>query len=81
MYFLFVSSGNGEKDVTKCFCCEQVFSDWVINENPGIKHFTRSPACAFVILSKGRKFLQELLLRFRETRVLVSIFPTILMAF
>lgn len=46
-----------------CFCCNQGFCKWRIflnDEKPWDEHARYSPSCTFVLLSKGKEFVDKI---------------------
>lgn len=42
-----------------CFCCSQGLKDWEDDDEPWTEHARWSPTCSYVLLSKGKKFVDE----------------------
>lgn len=42
-----------------CFCCNQGLMDWEQDDNPWVEHARWAPECNFVLLKKGKRFVQE----------------------
>lgn len=42
-----------------CFCCNQGLMDWEVNDDPWVEHARWSPLCSYVLLSKGKRFVEE----------------------
>ncbi|VVC29531.1 Zinc finger, RING-type,Zinc finger, RING/FYVE/PHD-type,BIR repeat [Cinara cedri] len=55
--FLYI--GNGENDQTACFYCSQGLIDWEDDDEPWTEHARFSPNCIFLLLSKGRDFVDK----------------------
>lgn len=44
-----------------CFCCSQGLMDWEYHDDPWVEHARWSPNCSFVLLSKGKDFVEQVL--------------------
>lgn len=42
-----------------CFCCSQGLKDWEDEDEAWTEHARWSPACSYVLLSKGKNFVDE----------------------
>lgn len=42
-----------------CFCCSQGLKDWEDDDEPWTEHARWSPNCSYVLLSKGKGFVEE----------------------
>lgn len=42
-----------------CFYCGQGLRDWEDDDDPWIEHGRWSPTCSYVLLSKGKQFVDE----------------------
>jgi hypothetical protein len=42
-----------------CFCCSQGLKDWEDNDEPWTEHARWSPTCSYVLLCKGKTFVEE----------------------
>ncbi|XP_022179047.1 death-associated inhibitor of apoptosis 2-like [Myzus persicae] len=49
----------GENDRMLCFCCNQGLMDWEVDDDPWVEHARWSPLCSYVLLSKGKRFVEE----------------------
>lgn len=49
--------GDGENDQMMCFCCSQGLKDWEDDDEPWTEHARWSPTCSYVLLSKGKHFV------------------------
>ncbi|VVC24367.1 Hypothetical protein CINCED_3A022001 [Cinara cedri] len=49
--------GDGENDQMICFCCSQGLKDWEDDDEPWTEHAKWSPTCTYVLLSKGKYFV------------------------
>lgn len=43
-----------------CFCCNESLSNWENVDEPWKEHARCSPNCSFLLLSKGREFVDEI---------------------
>lgn len=59
--FFFFILGDGENDRMLCFCCNQGLMDWEYHDDPWVEHARWSPNCSFVLLSKGKDFVEHVL--------------------
>lgn len=46
-------------DHTKCFCCNINLQHWDTSDNPWIEHAKHYPSCSYLILSKGKIFIDN----------------------
>jgi len=51
--------GDGQNDQMLCFCCSQGLKDWEDNDEPWTEHARWSPTCSYVLLCKGKTFVEE----------------------
>ncbi|XP_050443224.1 death-associated inhibitor of apoptosis 2-like isoform X2 [Adelges cooleyi] len=51
--------GDGQNDQMLCFCCSQGLKDWEDDDEPWTEHARWSPNCSYVLLSKGKNFVDE----------------------
>lgn len=51
--------GDGQNDQMLCFCCSQGLKDWEDDDEPWTEHARWSPNCSYVLLSKGKSFVEE----------------------
>ncbi|XP_050525793.1 baculoviral IAP repeat-containing protein 2-like isoform X2 [Daktulosphaira vitifoliae] len=51
--------GDGQNDQMLCFCCSQGLKDWEDDDEPWTEHARWSPNCSYVLLSKGKTFVDE----------------------
>lgn len=58
-YIVFPIIWKGQSDETICFCCNQGLKEWEHNDDPWVEHARWSPTCSFVLLSKGKNFVEE----------------------
>ncbi|KAE9528494.1 hypothetical protein AGLY_012065 [Aphis glycines] len=49
----------GERDRMICFCCNQGLMDWEVDDDPWVEHARWSPLCSYILLSKGKRFVEE----------------------
>lgn len=42
-----------------CFCCSQGLKDWEDDDEPWTEHARWSPTCSYVLLSKGKHFVDK----------------------
>lgn len=49
--------GNGQNDHMSCFCCSQIIKDWEDDDEPWTTHAKWSPTCSYLLLSKGKLFI------------------------
>lgn len=42
-----------------CFCCSQGLKDWEDDDEPWTEHARWSPNCSYVLLSKGKTFVDK----------------------
>jgi len=56
LLFLF-NLGDGQDDQMLCFCCSQGLKDWEDEDEPWTEHARWSPTCSYVLLSKGKSFV------------------------
>lgn len=49
----------GERDRMMCFCCNQGLMDWEVDDDPWVEHARWSPLCSYILLSKGKRFVEE----------------------
>lgn len=42
-----------------CFCCSQGLKDWEDDDEPWTEHARWSPTCTYVLLSKGKDFVDK----------------------
>lgn len=42
-----------------CFCCSQGLKDWEDDDEPWTEHARWSPTCSYVLLSKGKDFVDK----------------------
>ncbi|XP_027839595.2 putative inhibitor of apoptosis isoform X1 [Aphis gossypii] len=57
----FFYSGNGQTDYVTCFFCTETLSEWEDADEPWIEHVKWSRTCAYVILNKGKNFVDQVL--------------------
>jgi len=53
--------GNGQTDYVTCFFCTETLSEWEDADEPWIEHVKWSRTCAYVILNKGKNFVDQVL--------------------
>jgi len=58
-YYLIMYSTSGERDRMICFCCNQGLMDWEVDDDPWVEHARWSPLCSYILLSKGKRFVEE----------------------
>ncbi|VVC34546.1 Hypothetical protein CINCED_3A005156 [Cinara cedri] len=51
--------GDGQTDVVMCFFCTQGLKDWDDDDDPWKEHARFSPNCSFLLLNKGKQFVDE----------------------
>lgn len=56
---MFFILGDGQDDQMLCFCCSQGLKDWEDDDEPWTEHARWSPSCSYVLLSKGKNFVDE----------------------
>ncbi|KDR11283.1 Apoptosis inhibitor 3 [Zootermopsis nevadensis] len=49
----------GKGDQTVCFICGGRLKDWEEMDDPWVEHAVLFPKCMYVVLNKGREFIQE----------------------
>lgn len=57
--FINFNFSTGKSDETICFCCNQGLKEWETHDDPWVEHARWSPTCSFVLLSKGKDFVEE----------------------
>ncbi|VVC41445.1 Hypothetical protein CINCED_3A003654 [Cinara cedri] len=55
--FYYHIGGDEELDQLICFCCNQSLDDFKDNDEPWTEHAKNSPTCSYVLLSKGKYFV------------------------
>jgi len=53
--------GNGQTDLLTCFFCNIRLNKWEDADEPWIEHVKKSKSCAYVILNKGKHFVDQVL--------------------
>lgn len=49
--------GDGQNDQVSCFYCNKGLKDWEDEDEPWTEHARWSPKCNYVLLSKGKHFV------------------------
>lgn len=55
----FYYSGDGASDEVTCFACGIHLKSWDMYHDPWSEHVCRSPSCVFLLLAKGRTFINR----------------------
>lgn len=56
--------GNGDDDSMLCFCCNRGLKDWESKDDPWTEHAIWSPSCKYLLLMKGKEFVEAIHGRF-----------------
>jgi len=51
--------GNGTNDHMICYYCNQGLKDWEDNDEPWTEHARWSETCSYVLLNKGKNFVDK----------------------
>lgn len=55
----FIYTGKG--DNTKCFRCEIEMSSWIVGDDPWKRHAKYSKMCYYLFVTKGRKYVYDIM--------------------
>lgn len=66
--------GDGYTDTVVCFCCHRMLDHWDVNDDPWMEHAFYSPACTFVLLTKGVRFIKDSMIQIAEAKNVVCMF-------
>lgn len=67
-------SGDGYTDTVVCFCCHRMLNHWDLNDDPWMEHAFYSPACTFVLLTKGVRFIKDSMMKIAVAKNVVCMF-------
>lgn len=59
MLFIFIL-GKGYDDHMSCFSCNLSLSCWEDDDDPWVEHANWSPNCYYVLLNRGKAFVQKI---------------------
>lgn len=62
----------GPADTVKCFSCDGVLRNWSLEDDPWIEHAVWYPGCNFLLAIKGHDFVEAILRRKEQSRVMVQ---------
>lgn len=48
----------------QCFCCNKGLNNWQSKDHPWTEHAIWSPDCKFLLLMKGKQFVEEVRTKF-----------------
>jgi len=51
--------GKNGNDLVQCFCCNRGLINWQSKDDPWTEHAFWSPTCKYLLLMKGKQFVEE----------------------
>lgn len=67
----------GPADTVKCFSCDGVLRNWSLEDDPWIEHAVWYPGCNFLLAIKGHDFVEAILRRKEQSRVMGQSSPPV----